>query len=85
MKKKFMLVAAMMLSASAAMADSESWTYYDCWDHGFQQLDQKTRTIPTCADINNDGRLEVIYGGQNNGDWMWDWFYNQNEDKWDWS
>lgn len=86
MKKRFALVAALVMTMGAtAMADSESWTYYDCWDHGFQQFDQKTRTIPTCADINNDGRLEVIYGGQNNGDWMWDWFYNQNEDKWDWS
>lgn len=86
MKKRFTLVAALFLTMGAtAMADSESWTYYDCWDHGFQQMDQKTRTIPTCADINNDGRLEVIYGGQNNGDWMWDWFYNSNEDKWDWS
>lgn len=85
MKKRFALVAAIFSMGITAWADSESWTYYDCWDHGFQQFDQKTRTIPTCADINNDGRLEVIYGGQNNGDWMWDWFYNQNEDKWDWS
>lgn len=86
MKKRFTLVAALVLAVGAnAWADSESWTYYDCWDHGFQQMDYKTRTVPTCADINNDGRLEVIYGGQNNGDWMWDWFYNSNNDEWAWS
>ena len=84
MKKRFMFVAAMLMTAGVAMADSESWTYYDCWDHGFQQMDIKTRTVPTCADINNDGRLEVIYGGQNNGDWTWDWFERDGEWRWDW-
>lgn len=84
MKKRLMFVAAMLMSVGVAKADSAWWTYYDCWDHGFQQMDVKTRTVPTCADFNNDGRLEVVYGGQNNGDWLWDWYERDGEWRWDW-
>ncbi|MGM9706046.1 MAG: FG-GAP repeat domain-containing protein [Prevotella sp.] len=82
--KRQLAMLAMMPAAMGAMADdSPSWTYYDPFDHGFQKMETRTRTIPTCADFNNDGKLEVVYGGQHNGDWEWFWQYSEAED-WHW-
>ena len=69
---------------------SASWTFYnpDNIKHQGTQTDHtivvKTRTAPTLADINNDGKLEMIYGGQNTGDW--DYYYHDidGETKWGW-
>ena len=69
---------------------SASWTFYNPENikHQGTQTDHtivvKTRTAPTLADINNDGKLEIIYGGQNTGDW--DWYYHDidGEMQWGW-
>lgn len=90
--KKITLIAAMALcSALGAQAQSSaSWTFYnpDNIKHQGTQTDHtivvKVRTSPTLADFNNDGKLEMIYGGQNNGDWDWYWQEKDGEWKWDW-
>ena len=91
---KTLLAALMLGAATAAMAQSPSWTFYnpDNIKHQGTQTDHtiyvKVRTAPTLADFNNDGKLEMIYGGQNDGDW--DWYYQEKEidgEKqwtWDW-
>ena len=86
MKKttKLMMLAVAMCWAAGAMAqESPSWTYYnpDNIKHQGTQTDHtimvKVRTAPTLADFNNDGKLEMIYGGQNDGDWDW---YDQEKE-----
>ena len=90
--KKITLIATMALcSALGAQAQSSaSWTFYnpDNIRHQGTQTDHtivvKVRTSPTLADFNNDGKLEMIYGGQNNGDWDWYWQEKDGEWTWDW-
>ncbi len=79
--KLMLLAAAVGLGASAMAQSSASWTFY-CPDNIKHQGTQtnhtivvKTRTAPTLADFNNDGKLEMVYGGQNTGDW--DWVYEE--------
>ncbi|MBQ9667345.1 MAG: VCBS repeat-containing protein [Prevotella sp.] len=88
--KLMMLTLAMGWAAGAMAQGSPSWTFYnpDNIKHQGTQTDHtiyvKVRTAPTLADFNNDGKLEMIYGGQNDGDW--DWFYQEKngEMTWDW-
>lgn len=88
--KKITLIATMALcSALGAQAQSSaSWTFYnpDNIKHQGTQTDHtivvKTRTTPSLADINNDGKLEMIYGGQNTGDW--DWYWHEIDGEWNW-
>ena len=94
MKKftKLMMLASAMCWAANVMA--QDWTFYypDNIKHQGTQTDHtivvKDRTAPTLADFNNDGKLEMVYGGQNDGDW--DWYYQEKEidgEKqwtWDW-
>ena len=94
MKKitKLMMLTLAMGWAAGAMAQSPSWTFYnpDNIKHQGTQTDHtivvKVRTAPTLADFNNDGKLEMVYGGQNDGDW--DWYYQEKdidgEKQWTW-
>ena len=85
---KLMMLAAAVGFAGNGMAQSASWTFYnpDNIKHQGTQTDHtivvKTRTAPTLADINNDGKLEMIYGGQNTGDW--DWYWHESDGEWNW-
>lgn len=87
-KIKFMLLLAAMVTGADVMGQSASWTFYnpDNIKHQGTQTDHtimvKTRTAPTLADFNNDGKLEMIYGGQNTGDW--DWYYQEKDGAWTW-
>ena len=89
-KTVFLMAMMMGLGTANAVAQSASWTFYnpDNIRHQGTQTDHtivvKTRTAPTLADINNDGKLEMIYGGQNTGDWDWYWHQVGEEEKWDW-
>ncbi len=91
MKKltRIMLLFTMLGPGATAMAQSSaSWTFYnpDNIKHQGTQTDHpivvKTRTAPTLADFNNDGKLEMIYGGQNTGDW--DYYYQEKDSEWKW-
>ena len=88
--KLFLLTVAMGCVVNSMAQSSASWTFYnpDNIKHQGTQTDHtivvKTRTAPTLADFNNDGKLEMIYGGQNTGDW--DWYYHDidGEMQWGW-
>lgn len=85
MKKitKLMMLTAVLGCAAGAMAQSPSWTFYNPDNIRHQGTETghtivvKVRTAPTLADFNNDGKLEMIYGGQNDGDW--DWYSQEKE------
>ena len=83
-----MLTLAMGWAAGAVAQESASWTFYNHDNIKTQgtQTDHtivvKTRTAPTLADFNNDGRLEMVYGGQNTGDW--DWYWHEQDGEWQW-
>ena len=78
-----MLLMAAIGMGTNVMAQSASWTYYNP-DNIYQQgwstnstIYVKQRTTPTLADFNNDGKLEMVYGGQNVYDW--DYVYEEFE------
>ena len=82
-KIKSMLLMAAIGMGTNVMAQSASWTYYNP-DNIYQQgwstnstIYVKQRTTPTLADFNNDGKLEMVYGGQNVYDW--DYVYEEFE------
>ena len=90
MKKftKLMLLFLAMGWAAGAVAQLPSWTFYNPDNIKTQgtQTDHtiyvKVRTAPTLADFNNDDKLEMVYGGQNDGEW--DWFYQEKDGEWTW-